>query len=150
VRPKQFAVPGWVFLVVLALIVTACDLPNRQSNEPSYGQPAPESFQPTEARLDAEGVTSSVRGARISKTFFESTGATPVLGRLPIGGEFEPGTNAVIVISYALWQERFNGDTSVVGRQVMLDGVATVVVGVMPRGFKLPDQAQFWMPMSAK
>lgn len=53
--------------------------------------------------------------------------------------EDRPGGPPVAVIGHALWQARFGGDPSIVGRLVMLNDVPTEVVGVMPQGFRLPS-----------
>jgi hypothetical protein len=39
---------------------------------------------------------------------------------------------------YGLWQGRYAADPAIVGRTILVDGTATEVVGVMPRGFQLP------------
>jgi putative ABC transport system permease protein len=52
-------------------------------------------------------------------------------------------------LSYALWQRRFGGNPSVVGRSILMDGEATTVVGIMPSSFFFPDhQTDYWIPAS--
>ena len=50
----------------------------------------------------------------------------------------EPGARRVAVLGYGLWQRRFAGDPNVVGRDVILDGTPTSIVGVMPPAFDFP------------
>jgi len=45
---------------------------------------------------------------------------------------------AVTILSYSLWQERFHGDPGVLGTKVLLDRKPYVVIGVMPRNFEFP------------
>jgi putative ABC transport system permease protein len=68
-----------------------------------------------------------------------------------IGHDFDVVDETVptpqIIIAYALWQRRFGGELSVIGRVVMVDGVPLTIVGIAPRGFSgLSGQAQAWVP----
>lgn len=79
----------------------------------------------------------------------------PVLGRDPqIGRVFTeeedfPGRDGVVVLSHGLWQRAFAGDPGVLGQSIQLDGVATVVLGVMPPDFDFSPggEAMAWIPM---
>src|SRR6185295_11172049 len=46
-----------------------------------------------------------------------------------------PGANPVAVISFGLWQSRFNGNSSVVGQRIKLAGQPLTIIGVAPQGF---------------
>ena len=73
----------------------------------------------------------------------------PTLGVRPLLGKFIDGPDEnVVVISYGLWQSRFAGDSSIIGKTIRLDEVGRKVIGVMPRGFYFPDRApQLWLPL---
>jgi putative ABC transport system permease protein len=73
-----------------------------------------------------------------SDNFFDVLGAGPLLGRTFAAGEDQPGKNNVVVLSYEVWRQSFNGDAGVVGRTINLDGDPYVVIGVMPAGFRFP------------
>lgn len=62
----------------------------------------------------------------------------PLIGRTFAPGEDRPGRERVAVISDALWQRRFHGDSSIIGRTVTIDGRPYSIVGVMPAGFEFP------------
>src|SRR5215467_4382982 len=85
--------------------------------------------------------------------------ATPdvisMLGVAPIAGAVfdettsRPGAGNVILLSHALWMERFGGDRRAIGRSAMVDGVPFTVVGVMPPNFHFPSvKSRFWIPMT--
>ena len=72
-----------------------------------------------------------------------------MLGRLFVEGEDKEGADHEVILSYGLWQRRFSGDQNVLGKQILLDGNAYVVVGVMPRGFQFAPfwaNAELWVP----
>ena len=89
-----------------------------------------------------------ILAATASSDLFDVLGVTPVLGR-PLGpSDVAPGSRAVALLGYAMWQRRFGGDPQAVGRDVMLDGTPTLVVGVMPEGFDFPRAGtELWVPL---
>jgi predicted permease len=56
------------------------------------------------------------------------------------------GDSPVAILSYALWQRRFGGDSSIVGRSIAINGKPRTVVGVMPPGVEYPLGAELWQP----
>jgi putative ABC transport system permease protein len=94
-----------------------------------------------------------VRIARVTASLFNTIGVVPALGRtfLPeeTGRSFLSSTdapNSAVILSHALWTERFGADRSILGRRVLIDGDPCAVVGVMPPGFAFPDAAEAWLP----
>lgn len=88
-----------------------------------------------------------VVAARVNAAFFPVAAVAPALGRAFAEDEDVPGGPPVAVIGHSLWSRRWAEDPGVVGRTVMVDGVPTTVVGVMPAGFELmlPD-VELWLP----
>jgi len=91
-------------------------------------------------------------GSLVSSNYFDALGIRPILGR-----GFEPdedfGRNAhpVAVISYELWQNRFKGDPSIVGKTQVLNGLPHTIVGVAPQGFYgtfIGYSWKLWVPIS--
>jgi putative ABC transport system permease protein len=78
-----------------------------------------------------------IQGGLVSADLFPTLGVRPLLGRVFLPNEDEPGIR-VVVLSYGLWQRRFGGDPTIVGRSLLLDGEQFQVVGVMPAGFSFP------------
>jgi putative ABC transport system permease protein len=63
-------------------------------------------------------------------------------------GEDAPGADALVILSHDLWEQRFGGDSSVVGRSIELEGMSRQVVGVMPADFHFPSaKTQLWVPL---
>jgi putative ABC transport system permease protein len=89
---------------------------------------------------------------RMTPSMFPVLGVPPLLGRAFLPSEGEPGSDHVIILSHRLWQRRFMGDASVIGRSVMLDGEPYTVVGVMPEDFRFAPfwatQTELWAPLA--
>lgn len=84
--------------------------------------------------------------AMTSANFFSVFGAEPQQGRLFIPADEQAGHAPVVVISHGLWQRRFGGDASLVGKPITLDGASYTVVGIAPAGFQYPDKTDVWLP----
>ncbi|HEX7958569.1 MAG TPA: ABC transporter permease [Terriglobales bacterium] len=88
-----------------------------------------------------------LRGAVVTPGFFETLGATPILGRGMSREESRPGGPPVVVLAYDLWQSRFGGARDLIGESVDMDGQTYTIIGVMPRGFDYPSRTQAWVAM---
>ena len=88
----------------------------------------------------------SMRGWVVSEGFFEAMGGQAQIGRTFVPEEFVPGREKVVILSHRTWQSRFGGDADIVGRQIVLDGAAHTVVGVLAPEFKYPSAAELWAP----
>jgi predicted permease len=84
--------------------------------------------------------------SHVTASFFTMLGVAPLRGRVFRADEDVPGASPTVVLSYALWQRRFGGDPAIVGRTVRLDRQVALVIGVMPRRFDFPKDAELWMP----
>jgi predicted permease len=87
----------------------------------------------------------------VSGNYFDALGIQPYLGRFIHASE-EHGKNSMpeIVLSYALWHSRFNGDPAAVGRTVQVNKHPFTIVGVTPanfRGTELFFAPDFWAPI---
>jgi len=74
----------------------------------------------------------------VTPSVFTTLGAKPLLGRLP-NQEDDKMNTLVMVISYSLWQDWFNGDPLVIGKRFEVAGVQREVIGVMGPDFRFPD-----------
>ncbi|HEX5180939.1 MAG TPA: ABC transporter permease [Gemmatimonadaceae bacterium] len=94
------------------------------------------------------GESERVSGAAVSANLFSLLGVRPMLGRGFRPEEERLASSDVVLLGYGLWQRRFGGDSSIVGRTISMDGRPHLVAGVMPPGFSFPDVGQFWMPFA--
>ena len=89
-------------------------------------------WQPT---LSDNGDPERLQGDRVSWTYFRTLGVQPMLGRDFIENEDLPGNNQVVILSYGLWQRRYGGDASIIGKAISINDNPMTVVGVMPASF---------------
>lgn len=115
---------------------------------------------PARAGLEALGAFGTVRydlsgpgglperrtGAKATAGVFETLGVDPALGRA-LRDDDVSASEDVVVVSDALWRERFGADPAVLGRTLRVDGTPRTVIGVMPPRFAFPDEAAFWIPL---
>jgi putative ABC transport system permease protein len=71
----------------------------------------------------------------------------PILGRDFQPSDANPGAAPVLMIGYTVWQNRYAGSPSVIGRQVRINEQAATIIGVMPKGFEFPTTVDLWMPL---
>jgi len=87
--------------------------------------------------------------SEVTSRFFDLLGVRAEIGRTFVDGEDQPGRDRLVVLGHVLWQQRFGGDHTVIGRSVVVDGIPRTIVGVMPAGFRFPSPAiDFWVPVS--
>ena len=80
--------------------------------------------------------------------FFRCFAVRPALGRVLSSEDQRDGAAPAVVLAYSLWQQRFGGDPSIVGRRIDIDSVPTTIVGVLPAGAQYPGFATLWRPLS--
>jgi putative ABC transport system permease protein len=95
-------------------------------------------FENQKFDLTGEGQPEQITGARVSASLFSVLGTQPILGRTFLPEEDQPGREMEVVLGYALWQQRYGSDRSIIGKTVSLNRQPYTVVGVMPRGFEFP------------
>jgi putative ABC transport system permease protein len=87
------------------------------------------------------------------ETAFVTGSLLPILGVSPVRGrlitERDQQDPSSVILSYSLWQSRFGGDESIIGRRLLIDGSPRIVVGVMPEDFHYPNRRiALWTPMT--
>jgi predicted permease len=94
-----------------------------------------------------DGRSEAISVTEITASGFHVARVPALLGRQLFESDQQAGAPPVVVIGYELWQTRFAGDRSVVGRTVRLGAARATVVGVMPDGFAFPVRSRLWTPL---
>jgi putative ABC transport system permease protein len=103
---------------------------------------------------EGAGEPERLPSAQVGDEFFKVMKGQPMLGRTFLPEEQEDGKDNVVVLGYGLWQRRFGGDPSIVGKSINLSGRPHTVVGVMPQDFTslpaglLETSAELYRPVA--
>ena len=97
--------------------------------------------------LTGAGEPVMLRAASVTRDYFSTLEAKPLLGRSFRPDEDLDGKNHAVILSYAGWKTRFGGDPNLVGKQITLNQEKYDVVGVMGPNFRFPSWARLWTPM---
>ena len=84
--------------------------------------------------------------APVSKQFFAAVGVQPAIGREFLPDETRFGGNPVALVSYNFWRSSLQGDADLSAKHLTFDGKVYSIVGVMPPGFRFPDETDIWTP----
>ena len=99
--------------------------------------------------LTGQGEPRSIPVTMASAGYWKAMFIPPALGRYFTEREDREGAPKVVVISYALWQARFNGDRGILGRTITLEGEGYEVIGVAPPDYILyPPAEKVWLPIA--
>ena len=90
--------------------------------------------------LTGAGAPERIFGLRAGYNFLDILGVQPAMGRGFRPEEDRYGAPHVVIISHELWQQRLGGERGVIGRKITLDGEAYEVIGVLPAGFRSPEE----------
>jgi len=96
-------------------------------------------------RSDSVSVTGNGEPERVD-SLSVTDGTLPVLGIQPVRGRWftrkddAPASSETAMLTYGYWQRKFGGDSTVIGRRIMIDGKSREIVGVMPQSFRFMDR----------
>ncbi|MEP6833766.1 MAG: ABC transporter permease [Gemmatimonas sp.] len=94
--------------------------------------------------LTGSGEPERFSQSRISANALETLGIAPVAGRGFAGGEDDVSAPRVAMLSERLWKRRFGRDQAVIGRTLVLDGMATTIIGIAPDALQWPEKSDVW------
>lgn len=100
----------------------------------------------TNSSLTGTGDPERLSGCIVSFSLFDVLQVRPTHGRAFLPEDDMPQAPPTVVLSHGLWTRRFGADPGLVGQSLLLDGEPHTVIGVMPTGFRFPDQADYWIP----
>ncbi|HEX5216286.1 MAG TPA: ABC transporter permease [Vicinamibacterales bacterium] len=109
----------------------------------------------TTASLSGDGDPEQLRIGLVTTNFFPVLGVTAAIGRTFTEEDDVAQGPPGILLSWSVFQQRYGGDPSLVGKRVVVNGNPTTVIGVMPADFRLwlpmdssvPDKLQAWTPL---
>ena len=111
-------------------------------------------FLDIRVNLVGEGTPEEIPGQIATTNLLPLLGVKPIRGRLFSADEGKDGQSQVAVISYSLWQRRFGGDESLIGRTVSLNNAPATIIGILPEEFtwhiarnsRTGKPAEVWFP----
>jgi putative ABC transport system permease protein len=83
------------------------------------------------------GATERLRGARVTPSLFRVLRVAPAVGRFFDEADAEKGASHVVVLTHAMWRDRFGSD-QVLGKLLTIDGEDHRIIGIAPPGFAFP------------
>jgi putative ABC transport system permease protein len=97
--------------------------------------------------LTGTGEAERIITGQMSADMFTLLHANALHGRVYTNDEDKPGGAPVVVLSHALWQRRFGGQTSILNQPITLNTKSYTVIGVMPETFQYPSRVEMWVPV---
>ncbi|HYL74932.1 MAG TPA: ABC transporter permease [Bryobacteraceae bacterium] len=82
--------------------------------------------------------------ASMTSTLLTTLGITPIIGRGMTAEEGLPSGPNVTLITSELWHRRYNGDPSIVGKAIGINGQPETVIGILPPGIHFAGDSQVW------
>lgn len=111
-------------------------------------------FDSSPFQVQSGASSETISGQYVSGTFFEALEMPPLLGRTLTPQDDRKGgapSGFAVVIGETFWNSRLHRDPAILGRRMVINGVAFTVVGVMPRSFFGADplrRPQLFVPLA--
>ena len=100
------------------------------------------------ANLTGGDYPERMQGYMVSSNWLDVIGLKPALGRGFRPEEEQAGKDKVVILTHNFWRSRFGEDRNIIGKAIILDGVAREVVGVMQPGSNFPPGADVLAPLA--
>jgi putative ABC transport system permease protein len=100
------------------------------------------------ANLTGHGDPEQLDAMLVTRDFFRVLRINPAMGRAFTTEEDTPKGPGAVLISHALWQQRFGKDPDAVGKMLAVNGNEAQVIGILPADFRFPGaQAEIFVPL---
>ena len=127
--------------------ISVHDLAVWQARQTSFERIGAYGFAPVNLSNE-QGRPERFSSGQLTVAAFEALGVQPLHGRGFREGDDRPGGEPVVLLSHALWQDRFGGSLDIIGKPIRANGVQRTVIGVMPDRFAFPIRESLWTPLS--
>ena len=84
--------------------------------------------------------------ANVSPDFLKVFGIQPILGRDFAAADATRGAGPTALVSYGYWKQHLGSPQDLSQSHLKIDGAVYSVIGVLPAGFRFPDDADLWLP----
>src|SRR5678815_1262876 len=127
--------------------ITAPDALDFETNTKAFSEMAGLQFRSLTIS-DSGAEPERYAGAAITWDLFPLLGVAPIRGQGFTEEMDRPGAEAVVLIGYSVWRDRYRADPAAIGKRVLLNGKPAVIVGVMPEKFAFPTNQKLWIPLA--
>jgi putative ABC transport system permease protein len=104
-------------------------------------------YAATTANISGGDRPDRVSAARVTPGTLDATRVPPALGRTFSSSDAASNGPATVVLSHAVWRDRFAANPAVLGRTIRVDGQPHTIIGVMPPDFAFPQDTRLWLPL---
>jgi predicted permease len=101
----------------------------------------------TAVNVFGDGKPEQVNAFRADRGFLPVLGVRMLLGRNFSEQEDRPGGPQAVILAEGYWRRHYAGASSVIGRSLRVEGVAHLIIGVLPAGFDQFGQGDIMLPL---
>lgn len=149
-RPLPFPQPDRLQMITYAPVQGLSDAHYLAFREQDRAFEATATYANAPLTLTGAGDAVRLAAAPVTPDFFRVLRVNAVQGRTFVANDGRQGAQPVVVVSHALWRNRFGADPTLVNRSITLDGVPHLVIGIAPAGFTYPRNTDVWTPLEVK
>lgn len=104
-------------------------------------------WQDTSVRLSINDAGKTIPASFVQPNMFSFSRTEPIMGRTINQEDLRTDAEKVVVLSHTVWQNDFNQDPNIVGKNIRINETVTTVIGVMPKNYNFPIVSKLWLPL---